>query len=52
MTDQPYDSRPDTWAHIHQVQRLLEPVISDLQHRALLHDHPYNDDWSDQDIPF
>ena len=32
------DSRPDTWAHIHTVQRILGEVITDLQRRALAHD--------------
>lgn len=33
-----YDSRPDTWQHIHIVQGLLGAVIADLQARALVHD--------------
>lgn len=32
-----YDSRPDTWAHIHEVQSRLGQVVADLQARA--HDH-------------
>lgn len=33
-----YDSRPDTWAHIHEVQSQMEQVVNDLSHRALVHD--------------
>jgi hypothetical protein len=33
-----YDSRPDTWAHIHQVRKLLRKVIFELMHRAEEHD--------------
>ncbi|MGI0133422.1 MAG: DUF5662 family protein [Candidatus Micrarchaeaceae archaeon] len=33
-----YDSRPDTYAHIHEVQRLLLTVIQRLQLRSLSHD--------------
>ena len=32
-----YDSRPDTWQHIHTVQALMGEVITDLAGRA--HDH-------------
>jgi hypothetical protein len=32
-----YDSRPDTWEHIHTVRGLLAEVVADLQRRA--HDH-------------
>ena len=33
-----YDSRPDTWRHIHRVQTLIAEAINDLQKRALEHD--------------
>lgn len=33
-----YDSRPDTWRHIHRVQTLMAEAIDDLQKRALEHD--------------
>lgn len=33
-----YDSRPDTWEHIHEVQRGLNVVIVDLLTRAHAHD--------------
>lgn len=33
-----YDSRPDTWAHIHQVRRRLSEVIQDLLKRSEEHD--------------
>jgi xanthine/CO dehydrogenase XdhC/CoxF family maturation factor len=33
-----YDSRPDTWQHIHTVQAYLSTVIASLQVRALEHD--------------
>jgi len=33
-----YDSRPDTYEHIHQVQKLLTRVLVDLQERLVLHD--------------
>lgn len=33
-----YDSRPDTWQHIHTVQGFLGEVITDLQARAHKHD--------------
>ncbi len=33
-----YDSRPETYEHIHQVQRLLTLVLVDLQERLVLHD--------------
>ncbi len=33
-----YDSRPDTWAHIHEVQTRLGEIVSALQCRALCHD--------------
>jgi hypothetical protein len=33
-----YDSRPDTYAHIQTVQRLLSVVIADLMQRAQVHD--------------
>jgi hypothetical protein len=38
MNDQAYDSRPETWEHIHQVQFLMWQVITALQRRALDHD--------------
>lgn len=34
----PYDSRPDTWQHIHTVQILMSEVVADLTGRALDHD--------------
>jgi len=37
-TTQKIDSRPETYRHILTVQRLLSGVISDLQHRLLIHD--------------
>lgn len=33
-----YDSRPDTWAHIHEVRTKLDQVISDLLDRGNRHD--------------
>lgn len=33
-----YDSRPDTWAHIHEVQRRIGQVVDDLLCRAHRHD--------------
>lgn len=33
-----YDSRPDTWTHIHRVQQLLGDVVIDLVFRAQEHD--------------
>lgn len=33
-----YDSRPDTWQHIHTVQAYLRQVVTDLQARAHVHD--------------
>lgn len=33
-----YDSRPDTWEHIWNVQDLMLDVIQDLQRRSLEHD--------------
>lgn len=33
-----YDSSPDTWAHIHTVQRYMNHVIGDLLWRAHSHD--------------
>jgi len=33
-----FDSRPDTFEHIHQVQRLLHLVATDLHRRGLDHD--------------
>lgn len=36
MTD--YDSRPETWEHIHEVQARLHHVISNLEHRGFHHD--------------
>jgi hypothetical protein len=38
MTTEPYDSRPDTLAHIETVRQFLGDVIHDLQHRATIHD--------------
>jgi hypothetical protein len=37
-TDQPYDSRPDTLAHIARVQELMAQSCANLQHRAEIHD--------------
>lgn len=34
----PYDSRPDTWEHIHTVQGLMAQVTADLAERAHVHD--------------
>lgn len=34
----PYDSRPDTWAHIDRVRSLLNAVVNNLIHRADEHD--------------
>lgn len=34
----PYDSRPDTYGHIHEVQRLMLQAVADLQRRAHAHD--------------
>ena len=33
-----YDSRPDTWAHIHAVQGYLHGIAADLHERAWEHD--------------
>lgn len=33
-----YDSRPDTWQHIHTVQAYLRQIVTDLQGRAHAHD--------------
>lgn len=33
-----YDSRPDTWAHIHAVQGYLHRIAADLHERAWEHD--------------
>lgn len=33
-----YDSRPDTYAHIHQVQQYMHRAVKDLLARALRHD--------------
>lgn len=33
-----YDSRPDTYEHIHTVQRMMSRAISNLSDRALYHD--------------
>lgn len=33
-----YDSRPDTWRHINQVQRFLIDVCGKLAERAIVHD--------------
>lgn len=33
-----YDSRPDTWQHIHTVQGYIAQVVTDLQGRAHRHD--------------
>jgi hypothetical protein len=33
-----YDSRPDTYKHIGQVQGFLDEIIGDLQYRAAMHD--------------
>ena len=33
-----YDSRPDTWEHIHQVQAALDDIIDDLNWRGHNHD--------------
>lgn len=33
-----YDSRPDTWLHIHRVRELLQQAITDLLHRSHVHD--------------
>jgi hypothetical protein len=41
MTD---DSRPDTLRHIATVQRLMGEVLSDLHHRATVHDRSKLDD--------
>jgi hypothetical protein len=38
MSDQPYDSRPDTLAHIARVQELIAQSCANLQHRAEVHD--------------
>lgn len=38
MTATAYDSRPDTWAHIHTVQAFMAQVIDDLLGRAHVHD--------------
>lgn len=38
MTHQPYDSRPDTEAHIEKVRHLVGDVIIELAVRARLHD--------------
>ncbi len=37
-TPAPYDSRPDTWEHIHAVQRYLGDVVRDLLNRSHHHD--------------
>jgi hypothetical protein len=36
--NQPYDSRPDTLAHIARVQELMAQSCANLQHRAEIHD--------------
>lgn len=33
-----YDSRPDTWEHIAEVQRRLDVIVRELQQRAYAHD--------------
>ncbi len=38
MTDKPYDSRPETWEHIHVVQGYMHEVVADLMERAWRHD--------------
>lgn len=38
MNEQAYDSRPETWQHIHEVQRRLRIVIDILLHRMIEHD--------------
>jgi hypothetical protein len=38
MSDQKYDSRIDTYAHIHCVQALMRSVIANLLRRSLVHD--------------
>jgi len=38
MTDRPYDSKPDTMAHIYRVASLLQDVIDDLHARLTVHD--------------
>ncbi len=38
VTQTSFDSRPDTWAHIHEVQARLNTVIHALQFRAHTHD--------------
>lgn len=37
-TEQSYDSRVDTYEHIHEVQRFMQRVILRLQRRSRLHD--------------
>ena len=37
MTE-PYDSAPDTLAHIDQVRELTEDVVNELRYRSLVHD--------------
>jgi hypothetical protein len=38
MTHEPYDSQPDTEAHIARVQALIGGVLAELQYRADVHD--------------
>lgn len=38
MTEQPYDSAPDTQAHINRVQEILAGIRSDLKERGEKHD--------------
>lgn len=38
MTETTYDSRPDTWEHIHRVQYYMKRLIESLHLRAHLHD--------------
>jgi hypothetical protein len=38
VEQEPYDSRPDTLAHIDQVRELIEQVVGNLRYRSAVHD--------------
>jgi hypothetical protein len=38
MTDEPYDSVPETRAHQARVSELMEPIVAELRRRGLTHD--------------